>query len=360
MLGLLTATALLMNSSQLANAELATAHVPASVTQIMEVPAALKEDFRLQVLSKSQLPQRRLELLAKYLFLPGGLGIRYAHDATYTVAQAYEHRVANCLTFTLLTVALAREAGLEAYGQDMAESLVWWQDDSATYRTTHVNAGIRIDQRRFTLDVASDQVLSRNPPTRIKDSRLFAQYYNNRSATLISQDQLDLALLYAQLTLAQDPSYAAGWNNAGVLHGRAGRSEEAERHFVKSLEKNPREASALANLAKHYERNAQPKLAESLQKRLLVVQKNNPFHQFMLAVNAEQAGDFEAANRYYRQAIRLHRFEPRFHTGLARTYLQLGKPQAAERALSRARALSEQSGRGPPQLTVDERGQRRS
>lgn len=356
MFGLVIATALLLSASQPANAPPvlpANAHVPVAPAQVLEIPPALMEDFRLQVLSKSHVPHRRLELLAKYLFLPGGLGIKYDHNATYTVAQAYEHRLANCLTFTLLTVALAREARLEAYGQDMSESLVWVQDETATYRTTHVNAGIRIDARRFTLDVASDQVLSRNPPRRIADARLLAQYYNNRSAELMAQGQLELALAYSKVAVQQDPLYSAVWNNGGVYFGRTEQPREAERYYLRALELNADDASALTNLSQLYLRTGEIDKARPLQKRLRVVQDHNPFHQFMLALSAEHRGELEDANRFYRRAIRLHRNEHRFHFGLARTYFKLGKPEAASRALLRARELSEGATRNIYQAKLD-------
>lgn len=357
MFGLLIASALATASPQWVEAS-SISHEPVSPAAIMAIPAALKEDFRANVTSKSILPQRRMELLVRYLFLPSGLGITYQHDATHTVAEAYQQRTANCLTFTLLTIALAREAGLEAYGQDMSNALLWWQHDNTLYRTTHVNAGLRIDQRRFTVDVASEQVMTLIPPRRIKDSRLLAQFYNNRSAMLIAQDQLELALLYSRMALEQDSTYEAGWNNAGVLHARANRPDLAEQHYLKALELNPSDPSALSNLHQHYLRIGASARAAPLRKRLQNAQRNNPFHQFMLAVEAENRGQFEDANRYYRQAIRLHKHEPRFHDGLIRTYQQLGKTAAAERAQQRARELNKPPSRSLTQTTLDPSGQR--
>jgi tetratricopeptide (TPR) repeat protein len=321
--------------------------------QVMQIPDALRADLQLHVLSKSHLPERRLELLVDYLFLPSGLGMRYQHDATYTVAQAYEYRTANCLSFTLLSIALARAAGLEAYGQDIDETLLWRQDEQSTYRTTHVNAGVRIKDRRYTVDVASDQVLIRHPPTRINDARLLAQYYNNRSAELISTGELTQAEAHAKLSLQLDPLYAASWNNAGVLYLRAGRLNEAQTHYQRALALDADHASALANLASYFEQIGTPEQALPFKRRLQAVQKRNPFHQYLLALQFEEANQLRLAANHYRRAIHLFRHEHRFHFGLARVLFMLGKPETASVSLQRARELSTGETRSLYQAKLD-------
>lgn len=333
---------------------------PSAPEQIMAIPEPLRQELRERVTERSRVKERRMELLADYLFKPEGLGITYEHDATYTVAEAYQQRKANCLTFTLLTVALAREAGLEAYGQDVSEALVWRQDEHATYRTTHVNAGLKVDQRRFTIDVASDQVLSRYPPNRIEDVRLLAQYYNNRSAELMVLGEVDAALAHSKLSLGLDPQYAASWNNAGVLHMRMAQTDQGERAYLRALQLEPRHSSALSNLANHYERTGAIAQARPLRGRLEDVQRNNPFHQFLLATEYEQAGQLRLAIKHYKRAVRLHYPEHRFHFGLARTYFLMGKPQTAQKWLELARELSTGDTRNLYQAKLDSLNPRKS
>jgi tetratricopeptide (TPR) repeat protein len=326
---------------------------PSAPEQIMAIPEPLRQELRERVTERSRVKERRMELLADYLFKPEGLGITYEHDATYTVAEAYQQRKANCLTFTLLTVALAREAGLEAYGQDVSEALVWRQDEHATYRTTHVNAGVKVDQRRFTIDVASDQVLSRYPPNRIEDVRLLAQYYNNRSAELMVRGELKAALAHSQQSLKLDPGYPASWNNAGVLHMRNAQVTEAQAAYQHALSLDPRQASALANLSNLYERIGAKAKERELRQRLEDVQSKNPFHQFLLATEFERTGQLRLAIKHYKRAVRLHYPEHRFHFGLARTYFLMGKPQTAQKWLQLARELSTGDTRNLYQAKLD-------
>ena len=148
----------------------------------LAIPAALKQQFREQVIEHTRLPHARLERMVDFLFSPQGLGMTYDAAANHTVAQAYATRKANCMSFTLLTVALAREAGLEAYGQQIDETLAWRRDHDTLYRTQHVNAGVRLRGRKLTIDVAWDEVITRRPPQPIRAERLVAHYYNNRPA----------------------------------------------------------------------------------------------------------------------------------------------------------------------------------
>lgn len=313
---------------------------PPSPEQVLAVPAELRAKFQQQVIGQNRSPTRQLNLLVDFLFDDDGLAMEYEHDATYTVEQAYRTRKANCLTFTLLAVALAREAGLEAYAQDIEDTLVWRQEQNTIYRTTHVNAGIQIKRQRYSIDVAWDSVIARNPPERIPDKRLLVHFYNNRVAELMAQEQLQAAAAHAAISLQLEPGYASSWSNAGVLHVRAGNQAAAERHYKRALDLEPKHAGALFNMVGFYRRIGDQEHADEYHQRLEKARLRDPFHQFLLASDYERHGDYARAAEHYRRAIRLHETEHRFYFGLARAYLQLGQARRAGRALARAQALS--------------------
>lgn len=314
--------------------------VPTPV-QVLALPDALRADFHARVLDVPHGEAQRLQRLVDYLFAPEHLGMQYQPDATYTVAEAYAARRANCLSFTLLTVALAREAGLDAYGQEIAETLAWRKIDQTIYRSNHVNAGVTVRRKRLTVDVAWDDVIATEPPRAIDDARLFAHYYNNRAVDLMQAGHLDAAIAHAEASLAQDADFATSWSNLGVLHRKQGDDARARSDFERALALDPAHPGALSNLAMQLRRDGETERADALLRQLESVQSRDPLHQFLLALDAEQAGDFERAADHYRRAIRLHDTEHSFHFGLARAYLQLGRNRAATRELERARALSE-------------------
>lgn len=312
---------------------------PPEPEQVLRLPDALREQFHTQVLSSPGNGRQRAESLVKFLFLAHGLAMQYQQDATLTVAQAYQTRTANCLTFTLLTIALAREAGLQAFGQQTDKSLTWHRDETTIFRTSHVNAGIRDGARRLTIDVAWDRVMLGEPPEAISDARLIALYYNNRAVETMSNGQLELAQKYAALSLQLDPKNAASWSNAGVVHFRAGQPTLAEQGYLRALALNPKHPVALVNLGNYYHRIGAPERATPFVKKLALVQARDPLHQYVLALDFETRGDLPKAVEHFRRAIRLYRGEYRFHAGLARVYTQLGDLRRAKRELARAVAL---------------------
>ncbi|MBL0028357.1 MAG: tetratricopeptide repeat protein [Rhodanobacteraceae bacterium] len=326
---------------------------PPTPTQILALPAELRADFHQRVLDVERSPPRRLEQLVDYLFLPTGLGMQYQADATYTVAEAWAARRANCLSFTLLTIALAREAGLEAYGQEISEILAWRTVEKTIYLSNHVNAGVRIRGKRLTVDVALTEVIATEPPQMIGDARLFAHFYNNRAVALLNAGDLAAAMVHAEASLAQDQNFATSWSNLGVLHRHAGDEQRAFADFQQALTLDTEHPGALSNLAMYYSRNGERRRAGILLAKLESVQARDPLHQFMLALDAELGRDFEGAAKHYRRAIRLHEGEHSFHFGLARAYFQLGQTRAAERELRRAEALSSGEVRGRYQTKLE-------
>ena len=326
---------------------------PPAPADVLAIPAALKQQFREQVIDPTRLPNARLERMVDFLFSPQGLGMTYDAAANHTVAQAYATRKANCMSFTLLTVALAREAGLEAYGQQIEETLAWRRDQDTLYRTQHVNAGVRIRGRRLTIDVAWNEVITRRPPQPIGDERLVAHYYNNRAAELLEHGAVQDALRHAGMALQLDPGYATSWSNAGVMHLRNGDPARAQQAYRQALALDPDHPGALFNLVAFHQRAGEQDAVRPLQARLDAVQARDPFHHFLLATGFERDGDLQRAVRHYRQAIALHDGEHRFHFGLARAYFLLGDSRRAGRSLARARELSQGDTRRLYQAKLD-------
>ena len=308
--------------------------------QVLAIPASLRAALQERVISRSPPGEPRMRRLAEFLFDTDGINLLYEHDADFTVAQAWDTRKANCLTFTLLTVALAREAGLEAYGQEISKTLSWYSEGDTVYFSNHVNVGIRIGVHRYTLDVASDRVLSKDPPEKIDDQRLLAIHYSNRAANLLAANRLADADAYSEAALRSDGRYATAWSNAGVLRLRQGRGDEAEAAFLHALELDRSHDGALANLALLYGNRGDHARQAEYNRRIERIRERNPFHYFMLAVDDEKRGDYAGAADHYRRAIKLYDGEHRFHFGLARAYLHLGESAKAGMALRRAQEVS--------------------
>lgn len=307
---------------------------------LLALPPALRARFQQDVLAAGGSQKLRLERIVEFVFAETGLGITYEPEATYTLDEAYRTRKANCLTFTMMVVALAREAGLTAFGQAIDNTLAWHREGTVVYRTNHVNAGVMAGQRRLGVDVAQDSVMMQRLPDPIEDERLLAMYYNNRAIALGARGEHAAAAEHMAMSLKLDPTYATSWGNSGVLHARAGDVAAAERAYLRALELDSGHAATLTNISALYQRQGQADKAARYRTKLARVQAADPFHHFELAVAHEERQAYAQAAHHYRRAIVLHDKEHRFHFGLARSLLHLGEPRQAEKALARAHELS--------------------
>lgn len=170
--------------------------------------------------------------------------------------------------------------------------------------------------------------------------RALAQYYNNRAVTLLSEQRMSAALAHAEIALELDPGYPITWSNTGVLRLRNGDRTGAENAYATALKLDPSNASALFNMVGLYQRSGDRGREASFRKRLDKVERRDPFHQFMLAMQYEKRGDGPRAIKHYLSAIQLHGDEHRFYSGLARAYLLDDDLRRARRALERALSLA--------------------
>jgi tetratricopeptide (TPR) repeat protein len=310
-----------------------------SEADIMAVPPELHAQFQANVLDKSASSATRIKLLLDYTFDKRGLGLTYDPTLTRTVAETFRDRKANCLSFTLLFVALAREAGISAHVQEVGQVLTWYQEGDTIYDAGHVNVGLQIGGEYRSVDLDRNILFVRKGPKAISDDRAIAHFYNNRGSELMADGHSADARRYLQGALALAPTYPSAWNNLGVLDMREGDTAAAEHDFLAALDIERTHAPTLSNIVQLYRRSGDAGKAQFYLARLERARLSDPFHQYTVANEAEKRGDYPAAVAAYRRAIRLYSDPHQFHFGLARTYFLMGETGRARRELSRALAL---------------------
>jgi len=316
--------------------------VPPSPEQVMAIPAGLRQQLQEQVIHGTNASDKRLQRLLELVFQPRHPetpSLQYDTAATLTVAETWAQQRANCLSFTLLFVVLAREAGLEAHMQEVGQVVGWYQEQGVIYNAGHVNVGLRVDGRHATLDLDRNVLYDRRGPQPISDQRALAHFYNNRGAELMATPDREGARAHLRMALQMDPHFAPAWNNLGVLETRAGDFDAAARALDNALQEDPMLASALSNASALYHRIGREQQAARLAMRLQRVHARDPFYQFMQGVTAERRGDYAQAVVAYRHAIRLYGNAHQFHFGLARAYFLEGDNRRAMREMARAHAL---------------------
>ena len=136
---------------------------------------------------------------------------------------------------------------------------------------------------------------------------------------------------------------------------RAGRDAEAEYSYVRSLNLDPYNYSALSNLSQFYEATGRVEDAEDISARVERYRRRNPyFHYFVAQVFAEE-GKLDESIVFLKQAIRLKKDEPQFYEALARVYQRQGAKSESERQLAMATRYREAVSVTPPERTMNHR-----
>lgn len=311
-----------------------------SPEQILAIPPGLQTMLQERVIGPGSSREQRLDRLVHLIFDEDAMHLEYDPYATHTLTETWQTQRANCLSFTLLFVSLARAAGIEAHVQEVAQVVTWNVDQGVIYSIGHVNAGLFFNGRNAVVDLDRNVLYDRYGPRPISDQRALAHFYNNRGAHHMAEGEPAQARAYLQAALRLAPEFTAGWNNLGVLDTREGHLDQARRDYETALRLQPRHAAALSNATALYRRLGEQRLAMQLARRLEKVQQADPFAQFRLGNEAEQRHDYAQAIQYYQHAVRLYGSAHQFHFGLARAYFLAGDTRRASAEMQRARDLA--------------------
>lgn len=279
---------------------------------------------------------------------PGLLGFRYDPQATYTAAEAYQQQRGNCLAFSALFIALAREVGLKASFNEVEVPPDWDLLGENTFvRYRHVNVLVQLPSGRQIVDLRLMDYDTEFPQRRIGDRLAQAQYYNNRGMTLLGQGRYREAFPYMRRALELAPETDYLWNNLGSLYRRAGSLAEAELAYRQALRLNPHQQLALSNLSRLYLQTGDRERAAVYAEEVKRFRLANPYYRFYRAQTAVDAGDFDEAREHIQQAIRSEPKEPRFHSLAADIYRALGLTDKAWESRERAARLGAETAFAP-------------
>ncbi len=245
----------------------------------------------------------RFEALNRFIIDPDGLGFHYDLWRTSTAEQAFVDRRGNCVAFSNLYIALAREIGLEAYYQEARTMPDWEERGDAIVMGFHVNVAVRIDGVTYTVDV-DDQVAERVTNLRIvSDDRGAAHFYNNHAAEGLLEDELPVAYAYAShaLTLAPDTSFI--WSNLGLVLARNGQPDDAILAFEQAIALDSSNLSAMNNLAGLLRDRGELARADELDAHVLARRRSDPFYWWLLGKRSLAAGNTEQAVAHFERAV---------------------------------------------------------
>ena len=283
-------------------------------------------------------PERQLDKLFDVLRYDPDYAVEYDSNATFTAQEVFELRRANCLSFSAMFIALAREAGLQANFQEVDLPPEWDAlSDDTLVQYRHVNVRVRWGRSgEGVVDFRMDRYSETFPQRIITDEHGLAQYYSNISMQNMVEGNLDLAYVAAYRAINVDPTQSFIWSNMGIIQRRLGNLEAAEVAYRQALTLDPHDISASNNLAILYEVQGKDALAEQMRRYSEANKLNNPYYRYALAQHAYRNGDYDQALSQINVAMRKQSREHRFYFLRGLSLWHIGESESAILNVKRA------------------------
>ena len=282
----------------------------------------------------------RLRDLLHAIITSGDFGLEY-DETTRTAQDTFRARRGNCLSFTNMFVAMAREVGLDVTYQEVAIPPDWSLTGETFNLSRHINAYIDLGAGiTREVDFNIDNFQGSYDRQLIADSRALAHYYSNIGAEYLQEHRVLEALRYFRKSLAIDPGFAPAWSNLGVLYSQEEVYHYAEAAYLQALEIDPHELVAMSNLGQLYAYQEQHELADWYNQRSDRHRMRNPYFRYHLAYNAFMAEDYDAAIRHLKYSVRKEKHEDSFYFLMGLSHLQTGDASMARRWLEKAEQVA--------------------
>lgn len=181
----------------------------------------------------------------------------YDLNTTTTAAEAFAQQRGNCISFSALMVALAREVGLEA-NFNLVEAPLGRKSTTGgngrklTQNVLHINAEVSFGWSSRVIEFNFGPY-SRFPQRKLTDAIVQTYYLNNRALELSHEQRNEEAFVLLREALAIDPDSSMVWNSLGYLYRLTGELELAEMSYTQALNLDGRNTAAKNNLLRVYE-----------------------------------------------------------------------------------------------------------
>ena len=267
----------------------------------------------------------------------GGLDMQYDPFADGTAREVFQRRVANCLSYANLFIALAREADLEANYQWVEVRPQWSRISERVQVGLHVNVSVRLrDGKTYMVDIDPLPSADISGTRQLTDAQGKALYYNNIAMTALAKGELETAWLHEVRALQLSPDDAHLWANLGAVYRSTGQHREAEQSYLQALELDFTEYSAMTNLAVLYGLEGRQEERDYWLERVESHRRSNPYYHAWLGDEVAATGDWAAALEHYQQAVALAPGDSNLVFSRGLIYYQLKDYEAAARSMEEA------------------------
>ena len=283
---------------------------------------ALNDEMRDYVAAKvggDPQARSRLQKLIRGMIDDGLLTMDYDPNRTYTAIETFQKRQGNCLSFSMLFAALAREANLDLTFQMVDIPPSFSAEGEMIMLNNHIN--VRVRGVRRDINFAGDYVVDFNTAEfngnydtrKVDDDYAIALYLSNVAVEFMQEGRWEKAFRYLKKGIETDPGIAGLWVNVGVLYSRNEHYDMAVRAYEAALSIQPSNKSALANLSSVLHQLGRTEEAGRYAKQVAYYRNRNPYYHYHLAQSAYEARRFDDAMDHLAEAIELKEDEHQFY-----------------------------------------------
>jgi Flp pilus assembly protein TadD len=321
----------------------AAAESPAAVTPEQDVlaldPAML--EFLDQHVDRKGSDEVKMTQLVSAIMDTRSFGVTY-DNSTHTAAETFRTRRGNCLSFSNMFVAMARNVGLNVQFQEVDVPPDWRLEKDTYVLNQHVDVRVNLAQggaRVVDFNIADFRATYEMRT--ISDARALAHYCNNIGVErMLAGDTTSALACLRKAVTVDEGHYSPAWTNLGTLYLRSGHPAYAEAGFLKALEVDGGDLVALSDLARLYDRSGRPALAAAYRKKVIRHRWLNPYYRYELAREAYAAKHYRVAIGHLKYAARRRPKEDQFSYLLGLSYLQEGKVEKARQWLTKAEEVA--------------------
>jgi len=313
---------------------------------------ASDDEMRDYVASKmkgSLAARSRLKRLIRGMIEDGLLTLDYDQNLTYTAIETFQNREGNCLSFSILFAALAREADLNVTFQIVDIPPSFSSDGDMILLNNHINVlvnEVRSDvnfNRDYVVDFNTAEYNGNYDTTKVTENYAIALYFSNLAVESMQAGNSKNAFRYLKKGIETDPAVAGLWVNLGVLYSRYDNYNMAEQAYHQALSIQPSNGSALVNLASTLNYLGREEESEYYSKKVTYYREHNPYYHYIQAQTAYQQNELEDALAYLAEAIRLKRDEHQFYFLRGLVHDKLKEYDLAAKDYEKARDTAEKA-----------------
>ena len=287
-----------------------------------------------------QADHAKLHQLLYVIIDEGSFGLEYDNH-TRTAAETFRLRRGNCLSFTNMFVAMARQVGIDARFQEVDIPPDWTVEGGAFVMNRHVNVLVQLKLAgEHLVDFNIGDFRTSYDRRQVHDRRALAHYYNNMGVERMHAGESVEALLYFRKAIDNDHFFSPPWGNLGILYRRNGSLAYAEAAYFQALDADSGDSVAMSNLAALYEQQGDAERAARFRRRVDAHRMRNPYYRYRLGREAFLAANYEAAIRHLKYAVRRKKNEDSFYFLLGLSYLRIGDTNTAKWWLVQAQEVS--------------------